>query len=107
MLKFMWIPVVVIFYIVHSLISYKINMGCGMRWVIMGYLLGFLPVWIWVCKVSDNLLRDGLIFDTLLVATCAITYTFLGYGHAFTLVQWAGVIVATIGFLIIQFGDKF
>jgi len=101
-----WLPITIIYYIIHSVISYKVNIVGGWKWGAICYALGFIPLWLWVCMVSDNLLRDGLIFDTVLVVTCALTYAYLGYGSKFTVLQWVGVAVAVIGFLIIQLGGK-
>ena len=65
--------------------------------------VSFIPTWSLAAYFSNNLVFDGLIFDSTLVITSPILFWFLGQGHNFPLIAWFGVALTVVGLTITRF----
>ena len=73
----------------------------GALYVFLGSLLSAL-LWVWVSKVSKNLLIDGIIFDVVVVVVYAGAYVYLGFAAGFTWLNWAGLAAAVLGLAMMK-----
>jgi hypothetical protein len=59
-------------------------------------------VWVWVSKVSKNLLMDSVIFDVVVCVVYAGAYAYLGFASGFTWYNWAGLFAAMVGLVMMK-----
>lgn len=103
MLNHIWI----IFLILVSILSAYCAKLCntkvpyGSIYVFISSIIGSL-IWVWVTKISKNLIFDSILYDTILVITFTLSFVFLKYGQFFTILNWIGVILAIIGLILMK-----
>ena len=97
-----WIPVIILFYFFLGYASYRNNVTNG-GWVYLIWLLGLFPGWAIVSKYSNNLLFDGILFDTIMGASYVfgICY-FTGAWKSLSLLSTAGLVLTVIGLIIFK-----
>ena len=69
------------------------------------FICGILNVltWLWVTKVSKNLLFDTVVFDGIMVITFALGFMMLKCGTSeFEIRNWIGLIMALIGVILMR-----
>ncbi|MFA6594307.1 MAG: hypothetical protein WCT16_03555 [Candidatus Buchananbacteria bacterium] len=72
-----------------------------------GFFLGLIiiniaPLWPFISKYSKNLIFDELLFVVSLTAAELITISFLDRTRDPSLVNWLGLLIAFIGFVLIK-----
>lgn len=77
-----------------ALCAFTTGTGGARFWI--GFLLCAIPVWPVVALYSKNLLRDALVYDTLMTATYAATYMAMGWQSLETR-HFVGVFVVIAG----------
>lgn len=90
-----------IFYSFHAYINWRNNNQAG-AWFYYAWLISVIPVFPLVTKYSKNLLFDGMLFDLVMFVSYVLTLLLLGSGKAFTLVQWLGLSLTVIGFILLK-----
>ena len=100
----MWIPLLVVLSVLGAYLSKLNSENAGWRYGIAMYLVGMVPIWVVVSKFSRNLLFDGMLFDTLLFVTYALTFCALGVGATFTPLQWFGCALMAVGGILLRVG---
>ncbi len=83
-----------------SYFSTKVNDGTP-RGLIGVLIFGFMTTFLWafLSKVTQNLLRDSLIWDVMYFATFSLVLVYFGYGANYQPKHWVG-----IGMLAASFG---
>jgi len=99
-----WIPIVIIYYSIYALISKKINDGYHWGWIIVLFLIQALGFWPIVAKFSKNIILDGILYDSIIVLSFYVTMIILGVANEFSLIQYIGMSIAFIGFMMLKFG---
>jgi len=64
------------------------------------------PLWAFVSVVSRNLMWDGMLYDSILVITFVSTMMYLGDDSKLQWQQWLGLILATIGMILMKIHFK-
>jgi len=59
-------------------------------------------VWVWVSRVSKNLLVDSVVFDVVVCIVYAGAYMYLGFGSGFSWLNWIGLTAAIIGLVLMK-----
>lgn len=97
-----WVPIAILFYMGYAWIT-KQNNELGGNWLYILYIYGaFGQIWPLVSRYSKNLLIDGFIFDTIIIAAYVSTLIYLGAGESFNKIQWCGAGLALIGILMMK-----
>ncbi|MFA5124777.1 MAG: hypothetical protein WC473_03060 [Patescibacteria group bacterium] len=65
-------------------------------------LINIAPLWPFISKYSKNLIFDGLLFVVSLTAAELITVSFLDRTQSPLLINWLGLFIAFIGFVLIK-----
>ena len=95
-----WISIFV-YYCGQAYVSF-LNNTKGGNWFWVAVIYTALPIWPLISRVSKGLLVDGLIYDVVLFFSYAGTLLLLGAGKTFTLYQWMGFFLVTIGFILLK-----
>jgi hypothetical protein len=64
-------------------------------------MLGTL-VWVWVSRISKNLLLDNILYDIIMSLSYTGTFILLKYGESFTPLNWVGIALAVIGLVLMK-----
>jgi hypothetical protein len=96
MFYLIWIPVVVVLYVLYAIASKKANESPDWTWVFLMYGLQSFGMWPIVSRYSKNLLFDGFLYDLLIFLTFYLSLLTMGAAKNFTALQWfaSGLILA-------------
>ncbi len=67
-----WLPVVVLNYILCAWLTHKNSSSKEVMWFWISYATTLLPLWTIIARHSKNVLYDGMVYDV----TMTVTYTF-------------------------------
>lgn len=59
-------------------------------------------VWVWVTKISQNLLFDSMLFDVVMMVTFSVCLILLKCGEFFTFLNWVGLILTMLGLILMK-----
>ena len=97
-----WVPLVLAYYFAYGWFSWK-NNTVGRRWMAAMFVFGALcPLWLLVSRHSKNLVRDGLLYDSLMLLGYNLMLVHLGIAAGFGMRQWAGVGLMVAGFYLLR-----
>ena len=102
MIKYWWIPIIIIWYGFYYFATKKSNDTQTSFWFWMTFFVGMCPLWAWVGKYSKNLIFDGLLYDILIVLVYVATMFILGAGDKFKIHNWIGIFFILCGFVLIK-----
>jgi len=77
------------------------NVPYSSIYLFLGSLIGAL-LWIWVTKISKNLLFDSILYDIILVVVFTGCFIFLKCGTGFTMINWCGLVLAVFGLILMK-----
>jgi len=105
-----WIPVVIIYYAIHTVLSKHINstshLGAwyesGYVWALFAFGLLATPTWLIVARLSKNLVFDGMLYDNLMFLTYVITLLLLKCGDKFQVIHWVGLSFIVLGSVLMR-----
>ena len=104
-----WIPSIIIYYAIYTILSKQNNVHSDIiPWYTSKYfwtmfLWGALcPFWLIISKISKNLTFDGMLYDNLMFLTFVVTMVILGGGSKFSLVQWIGLVLVSVGSVLMR-----
>ena len=105
MFKIGWISLLTISCSTQAYWSYLLN-NATFSWVIaVGTVLLSIPntiLWVYVAKVSNNLVIDALIYDSIIILTYLFIFSFLGQTSGFFIYHWLGVIMVISGLILLH-----
>jgi hypothetical protein len=105
-LHYLWWPITVVFLSsVHAYASFLNKGNTGWKPLLTVWGVGFLlsPFWPIISRNSKNLLFDGLLYDTLLFLTYAITFMYVEQHHLnFKLTNYLGIVIVMVGLYLIK-----
>jgi len=101
MYYFLFIPAVIIAYMICAIMSYYNNTTKNNLLFIAIMIWGALPIWAFVSRYSKHLLFDGLLYDSLMTASFAITTIFLTNAK-FSLINITGILLVISGLILIK-----
>jgi len=98
-----WITLLILISMISAYCAKLSNMKIpfGGLYVFISSMLGALT-WVWVTKVSKNLIFDSLLYDIILVITFTSSFVFLKCGQSFSIMNWIGLITAIIGLILMK-----
>jgi hypothetical protein len=89
------------FYCIQAVVANQ-NNKFGGKWLWIAIVYSALPVFPLVCKVSKNLMVDGIIYDVLIFLSYVVTLLYLGSGKAFSFWNWAGLALVIGGVVLMK-----
>ena len=99
---YLWFIPMIVYYIIYSWLS-KQNNSFGGKWFWLTFTWGILcPFWLIISRYSRNLIFDGMLYDIIMFSTYVLTMAALGVGAKFSLINWLGVVIVSIGFFLMQ-----
>ncbi len=99
---FWWIPSLFIYYFIYYWLSIQ-NNELGGKWFWIMFVFGALcPLWLFVSRISKNIVFDGMLFDVLLFFVFPFTMIIFGKTVHFNVLQWIGLIIICVGFILLQ-----
>ena len=75
MIRLIWIPILIILYVLSAYTSYKNNIEGG-KYFFFNYLIALVPIWQIVSAKSNDIFFDAILFDCILILSFT---TALGY----------------------------
>jgi vacuolar-type H+-ATPase subunit I/STV1 len=103
-MTYLWIPLLILTSLIGSYCAKLSNTGVkyGSLYVFLCSLFGVLS-WIWVTKVSKNLVFDSILYDSIMVVTFTLGFVLLKCGTTeFGMINWAGLGLAVIGLIMMK-----
>lgn len=98
----LWLPAVLLYYAGLAWLSLRSSESGG-SWSWGLYAYGALcPLWVLISRVSQDLWRDGLVYDAAMMAGYVLGLWWLGAGSGFGLRQWAGVLLLFTGAMMLK-----
>lgn len=80
--------------------SYKLN--CGHSWAFwLTWSIGCIPVWTLWAKLSDNILLDAIIYDSVVIAIFAVVTMHLT-GKQISLEHMLGIMMLIMGIVLVN-----
>ena len=102
-LNYIWIPPLIISCIISAYAA-KLsnnNVPYGSLYVFLASLVGIF-IWLWVTKISKNILFDSIIYDIILTTVFTATFIFLKCGDTFNIYNWIGIALALLGLVLMK-----
>jgi hypothetical protein len=98
-----WIPLVIIYYVGYAWLSVKNNeSSTTLNWFMILYLYGgIIQIWVIVSRFSKNIFFDALLYDFVLITSQNVALIYFS-NTKFSITQTIGVILATLGLLMIR-----
>jgi len=85
---------------VSACTSYKLN--CGHSWAFwLTWSIGCIPVWTLWAKLSDNILLDAIIYDSVVIAIFAVVTMHLT-GKQISLEHMLGIMMLIMGIVLVN-----
>lgn len=69
-------------------------------------LINIAPIWAFISKYSKNIVFDELLFVVTLTASELITVSLLKANNNFSTVNWAGMVIAFAGLILMKLDWK-
>ena len=99
---FVWIPTTLLVNLLACWISVKYNQTEFVKtWLLLAFV-GFIPTWAIASYFSRNLIFDGMLLNFVFVLSTPVIMAFLGQAANFSVVNWVGVVVALVGFIMLR-----
>lgn len=100
---YIWVPLLIAFCFVSAYCAKMSNnkIEYGSAYVFVSSLFGVF-LWMWVSKISKNLLFDSVIYDIILTITFTCSFIFLKCGTTFDVTNWVGLAFAIIGLIMMK-----
>lgn len=97
----LWVTILLSYATTSAYVSCQSNATHKTQWVIIGTLMGILPIWTMVARFSTNIAADGLLYDSIvaIVYYPALLY-FSGTLGTLPWYKWFGFVVTLIGLAI-------
>ena len=96
-----WVPLVLVYYGFYAWLSRQNNLHGG-KWLAFMVLCGMVSLWVLVSRYSKNLIRDGLLYDSLMLFAQNFVWILMGVAAGFGIRQWAGVALMVVGFYLLR-----
>lgn len=101
-MTYWWLPVAVVIAFLNAVLSRCNNQDGGLTVIVAVTAVNMLPLWALVSRYSGNLIFDGMLYDTCIYLVFVGTLSILGAGQGFSTINWAGVCLSALGFILIH-----
>lgn len=98
-----WIPVEAILYVLVAYFSKLNNNYKSYGAFIMLTIFSCFPLWAFIAPDSTNLLFDMLLYDSIMALVWTITLILLSKQPQFRFINYLGVSLVIIGFILMKF----
>ena len=84
---------------IQAFLSSAVNRGTVSEYYLFLSGLAVSGTWVLLSKVSNNLIRDSLIWDVVIAVVFTLVFVNLGHATNFTTKHWIGVIATLAVFI--------
>ena len=104
MQMYIWVPLMLVISTLAGYFGYRSNQGGGIIWSILLWCIFAIPTWNFIVKYSNNIVRDHIIFNMIIVVAMNVTTMYLmsSDGVHFTYTQYLGLGIAIFGIFLFQ-----
>jgi uncharacterized membrane protein len=95
-----WIPLLIVIHFISAKLSITNQTGDNKAAFII-WLLGCLPLWVFVSRVSKNIIFDALLFDFLIAVIYVATFVFFSH-KPLTSFNYFGIVFVLVGLILIK-----
>ena len=97
---YLWIPAILTINIASAKLSLMNQAGSMMAaWGL--WIVGAIPLWVFVSKYSKNMLFDAMLYDSIMVVSFALAVSYFGAGHL-TWINYVGIILIGVAMILIK-----
>ena len=101
-----WIPIVIIYYIIYAILSQYGNTTSSWRYTICLIIMQTFALWPFVIRYSSNIVRDGLVYDAVIVITFYATLLYISPNKHIMWWHYVGAICIIVGLLLLKIEGK-
>ena len=77
MFYLIWVPILIIFQLIGAYFSNKLNLEHDKKWGIYMYMMGLFPLWTIICRYSNNVVFDAILYDSIVIVTYSLSLIIL------------------------------
>lgn len=94
----------IIQFIVFSYLSVKNNdLNNTYYWGILVWFIGAIPVWPFITRYSENIFKDSVIFNTIVISTITLSILYFSYNNiVLSKYNIIGFCMILLGLILIQ-----
>lgn len=105
-MNYLWALFLLITCGVSAYYSNSINVGSHNRLLsnIMVFCAGLcnILIWMWVSKISKNIILDGLIYDIVLTVVFSVVLLYLNSSASLSILNYIGLGLALLGIILFK-----
>lgn len=106
MYYFIFIPTVITYATWVAYVTSKLNIGGSNIWFALSLMSACVPIWTFMAKYSKRIVLDGVLYDILMFLSYTIAIAFFAkIGSRWNILQWVGLILCSIGLLVMITGE--
>lgn len=98
----LWIPIVSIYYMLYNYVGYRNNTEDTSTWVYTMIVMSVFQFWVLISKYSTNLVRDGMIYDLIILLSFPLTMWLVGNFEGLKSSQLIGIGMIVGGFVLFK-----
>lgn len=99
-LFYLWIPVILVINIASAKLSLMNQTGSvSAAWGL--WMVGAIPLWVFVSKFSKNMLFDAMLYDSLMVVSFALAVSYFSGAHL-SWINYVGIILIGMAMILIK-----
>ena len=95
-----WLFACICLYIAQAYVSNLNSVWTG-RYTWLVFTLGLIPLWPFMSAKSSNIAFDGVLYDTTMLLTYAISINVFS-NKGFTLINWIGLGIIILGIILLR-----
>lgn len=97
---FVWVPFTILIALLSAYGTVQLNKHPASLW--FWFLWLPLTLWPFIAKTSTTLMFDSILYDCLVAVTWLIGLVVFGTTQGFSLLNYAGVVLAVIGLILMK-----
>lgn len=103
-----WVPLLIVWYAIANYFTVKNNSDTAIwyhsRWFWLTLLTNFNPLWAIISRLSNRLVFDGMLYDTILIISFPICMILFGMTKQFAIINYIGLIFIVSGLILLKLG---
>ena len=101
MIYIIWVPIAIIYMFIGAYFSNKLNTTHDNKWWIIQYGWSLMPIWTMVCRFSNNIVFDAVLYDLIILITYSFSLIILTR-TSLSQTKWIGLALIFIGMILFK-----